>query len=104
MAFRTHVLVCAGTGCVSGNSYATATALESEIFKKGLAQEVQVIRTGCQGFCAEGPIVIVQPDGVFTAASKLKTRLFWLRSTSSKEGRSRSSCTRLRKRRLQFQL
>ncbi len=65
MAFRTHVLVCAGTGCVSGNSYATAMALENEIFKKGLAQEVQVIRTGCQGFCAEGPIVIVQPDGVF---------------------------------------
>src|SRR5512137_2651778 len=65
MAFRTNVLVCAGTGCVPGNSYATATALENEIFKKGLAQEVQVIRTGCQGFCADGPIVIVQPDGVF---------------------------------------
>ena len=65
MAFRTNVLVCAGTGCVSGNSYATATALENEIYKKGLAQEVQVIRTGCQGFCAEGPIVIVQPDGIF---------------------------------------
>ena len=42
MAFRTNVLVCAGTGCVSGNSYATATALENELFKKGLAQEVQV--------------------------------------------------------------
>jgi NADP-reducing hydrogenase subunit HndC len=65
MAFRTHVLVCAGTGCVSGNSYATAKALETEISKRGLADEIQVIRTGCQGFCAEGPIVIVQPDGVF---------------------------------------
>jgi (2Fe-2S) ferredoxin len=72
MAFRTNVLVCAGTGCVSGNSFATATALESEIFKKGLAQEVQVIRTGCQGFCAEGPIVIVQPDGVFYCGVKAK--------------------------------
>jgi NADH:ubiquinone oxidoreductase subunit F (NADH-binding)/(2Fe-2S) ferredoxin/NAD-dependent dihydropyrimidine dehydrogenase PreA subunit len=72
MAFRTNVLVCAGTGCVSGNSYATATALENEIFKKGLAQEVQVIRTGCQGFCAEGPIVIVQPDGIFYCGVKAK--------------------------------
>jgi NADH:ubiquinone oxidoreductase subunit F (NADH-binding)/(2Fe-2S) ferredoxin len=65
MAFRTHVLVCAGTGCVSGNSFVTARALESEIQKQGLAEEVQVIRTGCQGFCAAGPIVIVQPEGVF---------------------------------------
>jgi NADH:ubiquinone oxidoreductase subunit F (NADH-binding)/(2Fe-2S) ferredoxin len=72
MAFRTNVLVCAGTGCVSGNSFATATALENEIFKKGLAQEVQVIRTGCQGFCAEGPIVIVQPDGVFYCGVQAK--------------------------------
>ncbi len=72
MAFRTNVLVCAGTGCVSGNSYATATALENEIYKKGLAQEVQVIRTGCQGFCAEGPIVIVQPDGIFYCGVQAK--------------------------------
>jgi NADH:ubiquinone oxidoreductase subunit F (NADH-binding)/(2Fe-2S) ferredoxin len=72
MAFRTNVLVCAGTGCVSGNSFATATALENEVFAKGLAQEVQVIRTGCQGFCAEGPIVIVQPDGIFYCGVKAK--------------------------------
>jgi NADH:ubiquinone oxidoreductase subunit F (NADH-binding)/(2Fe-2S) ferredoxin/NAD-dependent dihydropyrimidine dehydrogenase PreA subunit len=72
MAFRTNVLVCAGTGCVSGNSFATAKALEDEIFKKGLAQEVQIIRTGCQGFCAEGPIVIVQPDGVFYCGVQAK--------------------------------
>jgi NADH:ubiquinone oxidoreductase subunit F (NADH-binding)/(2Fe-2S) ferredoxin/NAD-dependent dihydropyrimidine dehydrogenase PreA subunit len=65
MAFRSHVLVCAGTGCVSGDSFATAKALEAEVKKQGLEGEVQVIRTGCQGFCAQGPIVIVQPDGVF---------------------------------------
>jgi NADH:ubiquinone oxidoreductase subunit F (NADH-binding)/(2Fe-2S) ferredoxin/Pyruvate/2-oxoacid:ferredoxin oxidoreductase delta subunit len=65
MAFRTHVLVCAGTGCVSGDSFATAKALEAEVQKQGLAGEVQVIRTGCQGFCAQGPIVIVQPEGIF---------------------------------------
>ena len=65
MPYRTNVLVCAGTGCVSGNSFGVAHALENEIRKLGLEQEVQVIRTGCQGFCAEGPIVIVQPDGIF---------------------------------------
>ena len=72
MAYRTHVLVCAGTGCVSGKSYATAKALEGELGKRGLDSEVQVIRTGCQGFCAEGPIVIVQPDGVFYRAVQAK--------------------------------
>ncbi|NLT66115.1 MAG: 4Fe-4S binding protein [Acidobacteria bacterium] len=76
MAFRTNVLVCAGTGCVSGNSFETATALEREIFRKGLAQEVQIIRTGCQGFCAEGPIVIVQPDGIFYCGVKAKDAPF----------------------------
>jgi len=76
MAFRTHVLVCAGTGCVSNNSFATAKALESEIVKRGLAEEIQVIRTGCQGFCAEGPIVIVQPDGVFYCGVQAKDAAF----------------------------
>ncbi len=65
MAFRTHLLVCAGTGCVSSNSYQTAKALEAEIGKWGLDREVKVIRTGCQGFCAAGPVVLVQPDGIF---------------------------------------
>ncbi len=64
MAFRTKCVVCAGTGCVSGKSFAAGKLWKTN-FKKGLAQEVQVIRTGCQGFCAEGPIVIVQPDGIF---------------------------------------
>jgi len=76
MAFRTHVLVCAGTGCVSNNSFVTAKTMESEILKRGLAQEVQVIRTGCQGFCAEGPIVIVQPDGVFYRGVQAKDVAF----------------------------
>ena len=72
MAFRTHVLVCAGTGCVSNGSFETAAALEAEIRKLGLEDEVQVIRTGCQGFCAAGPIVIVQPDGIFYCGVKDK--------------------------------
>ncbi len=65
MAYRTHCLVCAGTGCVSNKSFETARALEAEVARRELGGEVQVIRTGCQGFCAEGPIIITQPEGIF---------------------------------------
>lgn len=64
MAYRANVLICGGTGCVSGGSFAVKKALETEIEKRGLKNEIMVIATGCQGFCGEGPIVIVQPDGV----------------------------------------
>ena len=70
MAFRSHVLVCAGTGCVSCGSFELGAAIEGEITKRGLAGEVQVVRTGCQGFCAEGPVLIVQPDEVFYCGLK----------------------------------
>src|SRR5512137_568142 len=70
MAFRSHVLVCAGTGCVSCGSFELGSAIEGEIAKRGLAGEVQVVRTGCQGFCAEGPVLIVQPDEVFYCGLK----------------------------------
>ncbi|MFH1177014.1 MAG: NADH-ubiquinone oxidoreductase-F iron-sulfur binding region domain-containing protein [Acidobacteriota bacterium] len=76
MAYRTHVLVCSGTGCVSGGSFDIARALESELGRRGLASEVQVIPTGCQGFCAAGPIMIVQPDGVFYCGVKQKDVAF----------------------------
>jgi len=65
MAYRTHCLICTGTGCVSGGSCNLRKILEAEIAKRNLDKEIQVITTGCQGFCAEGPIMIVQPDGVF---------------------------------------
>ena len=70
MAFRSHVLVCAGTGCVSCGSFELGAKLEQEIARKGLAAEVQVVRTGCQGFCAAGPVLIVQPDEVFYCGLK----------------------------------
>ena len=63
--YRTHVMVCAGTGCVSNRSMIIKEALEAEIQKQGLSNEVHVIATGCQGFCERGPIAIVQPDDVF---------------------------------------
>ncbi len=63
--FRTHLLVCAGTGCVACNSYEIKKALEAEITKKKLQDEIAVIATGCNGFCERGPIVVVQPEGIF---------------------------------------
>ncbi len=62
---RLHLLVCAGTGCVACHSFEIKEKLEQEIFRQGLQDEVKVVTTGCQGFCERGPIVIVQPDGIF---------------------------------------
>ncbi|MGD9380223.1 MAG: NADH-ubiquinone oxidoreductase-F iron-sulfur binding region domain-containing protein, partial [candidate division WOR-3 bacterium] len=63
--YRTHLLVCAGTGCVAAGSFEIKASLEKEITKRNLQNEVAVISTGCNGFCERGPIVVVQPDGVF---------------------------------------
>ncbi len=69
--YRSHVLVCGGTGCTSSNSLAIIEALESEIAKKGLQDEVKVVRTGCFGLCALGPIMIVYPEGSFYSQVKV---------------------------------
>lgn len=63
--YRSHVLVCGGTGCTSSNSAAIIEALEKEIEAKGLSDKIKVIRTGCFGLCALGPIMIVYPEGCF---------------------------------------
>ncbi len=62
---RAHLLVCAGTGCVSCGAFDIRRSLEEEVKRRGLDQEVLVVATGCNGFCERGPIVLVQPDGVF---------------------------------------
>jgi len=62
---RTHVLICGGTGCSSSNSMVIADRMEDEIVKQGLAEEVKVVRTGCFGLCALGPVMIVYPEGTF---------------------------------------
>ncbi len=72
MAYRTHCLVCAGTGCVSCGSFQLGAALQAEISRRDLAGEVRVVHTGCQGFCAAGPVLIVQPDNVFYCGVKEK--------------------------------
>ena len=65
MAYRTYLMVCAGTGCVANQSMKIKDKLESEIRKRGLQDEVSVVTTGCNGFCAVGPLMVVQPDGIF---------------------------------------
>ena len=70
--YRSHLLVCAGTGCVSSGSFKIKEALEKEIKKRRLQDEVQVIATGCNGFCERGPIVMVQPDGIFYQLLKIE--------------------------------
>lgn len=62
---RAQVLICGGTGCTSSGSAKLITEFESQIEKNGLADEVKVVRTGCFGLCALGPVVIVYPDGTF---------------------------------------
>lgn len=63
--YRSHVLVCGGTGCTSSGSAKVIDALKAEIEKNGLSEEIQVIKTGCFGLCAVGPIMIVYPEGSF---------------------------------------
>ena len=60
-----NLMVCTGTGCVSGGAFEIKEALENELKKQKLENEIQVVTTGCNGFCANGPIVVVQPDGIF---------------------------------------
>jgi len=62
---RSHILVCAGAGCVASGSLEVSAALQSALEAKGLDKEVQVIETGCLGPCAAGPVAVVYPDGVF---------------------------------------
>jgi NADP-reducing hydrogenase subunit HndC len=63
--YRSHVLVCGGTGCTSSGSPQIMEALNYEIKKQGLEDEVAVVETGCHGLCALGPIMIVYPDATF---------------------------------------
>ena len=67
---RAHVLVCGGTGCTSSGSAKLIEKFESSLSEKGLSDEIKVIKTGCFGLCALGPIVIVYPEGAFYSMVK----------------------------------
>ncbi|UCE05525.1 MAG: NADH-quinone oxidoreductase subunit NuoF, partial [bacterium] len=70
--YRTHCLVCAGTGCVSNHAFDIKEALEKEIARHGLTDEVAVVTTGCNGFCERGPVMVVQPENIFYQQLKEK--------------------------------
>jgi len=63
--FRSHMLMCAGTACVSQGCLKIMERLRQELKNRGLDEEVKVVITGCNGFCAEGPIMVVYPEGIF---------------------------------------
>ncbi len=62
--FRSHLLICGGTGCQASGSIAVKQSLVEEIEKRNLAEEIKIVETGCNGFCALGPILVVYPEGV----------------------------------------
>ena len=63
--YRSHVLVCGGTGCTSSGSQQIIQTLKEELKNNRLQNEVAVVKTGCHGLCAEGPVMIVYPEAVF---------------------------------------
>lgn len=63
--FKMHLLICGGTGCKASASDAIGSKLNHELIEKGLEDEVQVVTTGCFGFCEKGPIIKVLPDNTF---------------------------------------
>jgi len=62
--WRTHILVCAGTGCVSAGAFEIIEALNTELKRHGLQGEILVVPTGCNGFCENGPLAVFQPEDI----------------------------------------
>ncbi|MEI6857063.1 NADH-quinone oxidoreductase subunit NuoF [Psychrilyobacter sp.] len=65
MAYKKHVLICGGTGCMSSKAGTIAENIENLLAEKNMSEEVQVVKTGCFGFCEKGPIVKIVPDNTF---------------------------------------
>ena len=65
MAFESYVLVCGGTACCSGGADKIVEAFAAELDAAGLKDKIQVVKTGCLGFCEQGPIVKILPQGTF---------------------------------------
>jgi (2Fe-2S) ferredoxin len=62
---RANLMLCAGTGCVSSGTSKVRDALKEELKKRNLQEEIKIVLTGCNGYCAEGPVMAVYPDEVF---------------------------------------
>ncbi len=65
MSYRLHVMVCTCTNCISNGALKIKDALESEIAAKDLVDDIRVVQTGASGMCVNGPILMIQPDGIF---------------------------------------
>jgi NADH:ubiquinone oxidoreductase subunit F (NADH-binding)/(2Fe-2S) ferredoxin/ferredoxin len=63
--YRANLMICGGTGCIASGGLKIKTALEEELEKRNLSDEYKIVLTGCNGFCAEGPILTVFPEGIF---------------------------------------
>jgi len=68
--FRSHLLICGGTGCQASGSPLVKKALLEELDKRKLSEEIKVVETGCNGFCALGPIMVVYPEGIIYISLK----------------------------------
>ncbi len=69
---RTQLMLCGGTGCHASGTGEFQIALEEELKRQELAEEIKIIETGCNGFCAVGPVMLVQPEGIFYQKLKAK--------------------------------
>ena len=69
---KTCITICGGTGCHAYGCLKVAQAFKDEIKSQGLQDKVDVRTTGCHGFCERGPIVVIQPKGVFYQKIKLE--------------------------------
>ena len=63
--FRSTVLICGGTGCHSNHSGEIYDAFQKQLAEQNLSEEVMLVKTGCFGLCAVGPVVIIYPEGSF---------------------------------------
>ncbi|RJP66491.1 MAG: NADH-quinone oxidoreductase subunit NuoF [Candidatus Abyssobacteria bacterium SURF_17] len=63
--YRLHAMLCGGTGCHAGGGKAVLAALKDEVNKRGLSSDVRVVETGCNGFCALGPVMTILPEKIF---------------------------------------
>ena len=63
--YRITLMICTGSGCVSNGAFRIKEAFQKELRKRNLQDEIQIVTTGCNGFCGNGPIVSIQPDGIF---------------------------------------
>ena len=70
--YRSHILVCGGTGCHSNNSGKIRESFEQILKEKGLDKDVSVVGTGCFGLCAVGPVIIIYPEGAFYSCVKVE--------------------------------